>query len=219
MASISTAINRCLVFLIEPIPDVGKAGISGFQKLVARGFLNGGFPTARDASLLLTREEQSALFSGGRRWIVRQAGRIFLVGAVLTFARRLIFGGEENTTETRLQIIGAHIVKSGPLWAKAAGIGEQLFLMLTDDVGEAIADVAAGIFANWDGPQPLPPGARYDTRGYYHELLTPVPKLEEQVDTVIEAPGFLLQPGFPPAPDPQAVSFPSGPRPSFGRRH
>lgn len=218
MARISAAINRCLVQLVEPVPDVGKAGQAGVGKLIARGFLNGGLPSAREASLLLTKQEHAALFSGARRWVVRQAGRFFLAGAVIRFAERLIFGGPENTAETRLQIISAHVTKAGPLWSKAFGVVEQVIFLLTDNLGEALVDAAAGIFSNFDDPRTIPAGlGRFDRRGYYDELLQPVANLD-QVDTVIDAPGFLLQPGFVPFLDQQAETFPSGPRPSFGQR-
>ena len=216
--AINVSINRLAAFLAPQASEEGRAVITGLMKLFVRHEGWGSVP-ARDAALVLTRSEQGVLLRGGVRFLVKWGARAFLVGAVLDFARRLISGsGEKPTIEARLEIIQAHIVKGGPLWSRAIGVSEQVVFLLLDSAGDVMKDTLAGALSTFDTPGlstgfPVHPGFG----DYYAELATPVERIEE-VDSIFEyPPSITLQPALLPFPQP-AVTFPSGPNPSFGRR-
>jgi len=212
------AINRSAAFLAPQATAEGASALTGVGKLVMR-YGSGVFVPTTDAALFLTRAEQSALFTGGRRLLVFLGTRIFLAAAVLDFARRLLVGGEEQlTVSARFQIIEAHLLKGGPLWARAIGVGEQVLFLLLNAAGETLGDALAGAVANWDDPQHIPAEwGNFSQRTYYSDLLSPAADFD-RVDSIFEAPGFFLQPGQQAAELAGQVTFPIGPRPSVGRR-
>lgn len=216
--SIPVAMNRLAAFLVPGSTAEQQAGITGVMKLVLR-WENYSVP-ARDAALVLTQAEQGVLLRGARRLLVKLGTKIFLVAAFLDFARHLIAPNEETkSAATRLQIIEAHILKGGPLWTRAIGVAEQVLFLLTDDLGQTMADVAAGIFANFDaaGPAVPTPFFNLDRGGYYAELASPADL--DAVDSIFTfAPSVILQPAILPFPI-GAETFPAGPMPSWGQRH
>lgn len=219
MAKIPAAINRYVAWLAPEMPAEGRNIISGTIKLVERGVINGGWSLkATDAGHILTAGEQSALFRSARRFVVKWGTRFFLVGALASFVRRLVAGGEENTLETRLEIISAHIVKPGPLWSKALGVAEQLALLIFEDIGTVAADVVAAVIPPWDIEGALARELASVNAGREHAEGLGIASDLNAVDTIIEAPGFLVQPVFTPVPNQGAITFPAGPRPSFGAR-
>lgn len=216
--SIPVAINRSVAFLAPNAGAEGQAALRGILKLSMRreGWIS---VPARDAAVVLTNAEQGVLLRSGARFIVRFGAKVFLVGAVLDFARRLISGsGETPSLATRLEIIESHVIKGGPLWTRAIGVSEQVLFILLDAAGETMADVLAGALSTFDTPgqtTALPPFLQGNS--YYAELATPVADLDA-VDSIFEVtPAILLQPALVPFPV-SAETFPAGPRPSFGRR-
>jgi hypothetical protein len=195
----------------------GVAAMSGFMKLLIR-YGPGGLPRTKEAALFLSAAEQSALFAGGIRFLLSLGGKIFLGCALLDLARNLIFGGEEKSLQTRFEIIQAHLAKGGSVWARAIGVAEQVCFILLDASGETLGDVAAGVLATWDDPQTIPAElGNFSQRTYYSELLSPADDVD-QADAVILAPGFILKPALLDRAASSVDTFPSGPRPSFGRR-
>jgi len=218
MAIPQVAINRMATTIVPTAGAEGAAAISGLIKLLAR-FGPGGRMFAGETAMILTRAEQSAIFAGGRRLLFKFAGGLFLVGAILDLARGLIVGNEERRPlATRLEIIQAHIIKGGPILTRALGVAEQLAMIVLDDLGATVGDVLAGVLANVDEANNAPPlFATIFDRQVYAELATPAADLDSY-DSVIEAPGLFINPGLVKLRSEGAVTFPSGPRPTIGRR-
>lgn len=218
MPAIPVAINRLATFLVPQATGESVPFISGAIKVIAR-YGPGGKAFARDTAMFLTRAEQSALFRFGLRGLVWVGARVFLLGAILDFAANLLgFKDEKKTLATRLEIIEAHVLKGGPLWSRAIGAGEQVLFILLDAAGDTLSDALAGTVANFDDPQTIPAElGRFTQHHYYSELLSPVDDLDK-VDSIFEAPGFILQPALLPFPAEPGLTFPAGPMPSWGRR-
>jgi hypothetical protein len=216
--SVSVVLNRCAVFLAPAANAEARAFITGVMKAVAR-YGPGGKFFRGDAAMFLTQAEEAAIFGTAGRALVKGFSTLFLVGAVLDTVRSIIAPGEEKReVATRLEMIQAQITKGGPLLTRALGVAEQVLFIITDLTGVAITDVAAGAFETFDNPMQQP-GPNVSTNSYYRELL---PQADERqlmtCDSIIEAPGLLLQPGLVPVPDPPAIPPPGPPMPSFGRR-
>lgn len=218
MPAIPVAINRLAAFLAPQASAEGRLALSGLMKCATRFGIGRG-PNMREAALFLTRAEQSALFAGGRRFLLTWGGRIFLAGAVVSLVRNLIAGGDEpRSLETRLEIIQAHLVKGGSLYSAAAGVAEQVLFIVLDASGETLTDALAGALSTFDAPGlSTSLMATWFDRNDYRELAPPVQNID-RVDSIFEAYGFPLQPEYVPATELEPGNFPVGPMPSIGRR-
>lgn len=216
--SFDVALNRFAASLAPQASAEAQHGLEGLIKLFIR-FGYGRAATSGDASLYLTAAQQRFIFTGGLRFLVKWGGRVFLAAAVLDFAKNIFVPDpERKSLTTRLEIIQAHIVKGGSAWSTAIGVAEQVLFIVLDSTGANVGDVLAGVFAGVDDPRTIPASlGNFSQRGYYDELLSPVEDFS-RVDTIIEAPGIILRPGLTDSPAGSPITYPDGPRPSFGRR-
>jgi hypothetical protein len=211
---------------VVPVPvDQAELAKSGLMKLLAR-FSIGTTATTKHAALILTPAEERVIFglatdpvTRPTRWLLKTGAKFFLIYTLADFTYGLVIVGHEpKTLENRLEIISAHVVKAGNPWLKAVGVAEQVVFIIADALGVFQSDGPVGnrtllgdIVATVDVP--------FITNAILGEAnLGTFTRTAHPVDVEFESAGFILNPVWRVPAAGSAETFPSGPRPSFGRR-
>lgn len=212
----SAKINALAIRLALVLPGEGADALSGILKVLAK--CGPGAKVARkDLALILTAAEEAALLRGGVRMLVRLGSRFFLFASVVNIVVSFLSGEQEHKTiEERFQLIEAHLLKGGARWSTVLGVGEQLLFIVNDTTDNAVVDTLLSPLSPLAGAQAMRIlQAEGDVEIVEGGQAAPAGGLP--VDVELQAPGFILKPELATAPK-GAITFPSGPKPSIGRR-
>lgn len=224
MAKYAAAINAIKVALQDTLPVVSEAAAGGLTKLMFRYGV--GITTTANIDVVLTPAEEAAVLVPGVKYLLKKASKYFLYACIIDLGVKLLQGEHEKKPfGLRLEIIAAHISKPGNLWAKAAGVAEQVVFIVHDTFAEAIPSFVQELV---NGPGMGVPGIVTfaspnqwpdpTTREFSTAFITPIEAASPET-TLIEAAGWITTPIQSPDLTEAPTTFPVGPRPSFGQRH
>jgi len=216
-------VNQIAVAFHELSPDMSRDVASGVTKLFLRNGV--GITTTNNAGLILTQAEEAVLLRNGARFLVKLGARVWVFACIADAFVNVVRGeGERRTVQTRLSIIGANFLRHGTSLSAVFSTAEQICFIIHDAVVEEHNFVSMNPFrAPEERPGVFTLGFNALVSGINNLIEGPAAEplsswLSDTNVSIIEAPGFLVNPIQNPPPAVQVETFPLGPRPSFGRR-
>jgi hypothetical protein len=174
--NVTIGVNKVVQTFLNLIGNgQGNEALSGIAKILFR--LGVGRRNVSDirAALFLTPAEEAVLLKSGVRFVVKWAGRFYVVATVTDLVVSFLQGeGVVRTPTERLGIVAAHFSKGSPIYTTAFAALEQLVFGLHDAIApdtnlldsalELVENVLDFVPPPFAGP-PIPPTFELVTDG------------------------------------------------------
>jgi hypothetical protein len=129
----------------------GEEVMTAIAKLLFRGQVGRNSAADIRRALILTKAEEAALLKTGARFVVKLAGKIYVVACFTDLVVNLLAGeGQRRTPEERIGIVVGHVAKGSPFYVTLFAASEQLCFGLHDALfpETSLTGTAFGILEN-----------------------------------------------------------------------